>query len=111
MQTESEAARLRIFVDEQDRCSGKSCYELIVELVRRESLAGVTVMHGTEGAAHGGMAGIPVIVEIVDAPEEIERILPLVGEIVGEGMATIDTVRMIRYTKDGEPSRRAAVPR
>lgn len=111
MKTESEAARLRIFVDEQDRSSGKTSYDLIVELVRRESLAGATVIHGTEGMTRGGMAAVPVIVEIVDSPDEIERILPLVGEIVGEGMATIDTVRMIRYTKDGEPSRRAAVPR
>ncbi len=102
MQTETQSVRLRIFVDEQDRRSGKPVYETLVAMARREGLAGVTVIHGTEGMGSAGIAAVPVVVEIVDDAEAIERILPLVGEIVGEGIATIDPVRMIRYTKDEE---------
>lgn len=98
---------LRIFVGESDRWHGKPLYEAIVEVARRETLAGATVLRGIEGfgaKSHLHTARIlrlsedlPVVIEMVDTAERIEAILPRLDEMVGEGMVTIEAVRVISY--------------
>jgi uncharacterized protein len=40
---------------------------------------------------------LPVVVEIVDEAERIESFLPLLDEMVAEGMVTLEKVRVIAY--------------
>jgi hypothetical protein len=40
---------------------------------------------------------LPVVVEVVDRPEAIDRILPRLDEMVGEGMLTVEKVHIIAY--------------
>ena len=40
---------------------------------------------------------LPVVIEIVDSAEQIERILPVLDEMVGEGMVTVERVEVIAY--------------
>ncbi|HVH07893.1 MAG TPA: DUF190 domain-containing protein, partial [Myxococcota bacterium] len=41
--------------------------------------------------------GIGVLVEVVDTPEHVERLLPILDEMVSEGMVTLETARVLKY--------------
>ena len=107
MKIEGEGKLLRIFVGESDRWHGKPLYQAIVERVRKEGLAGATVIRGIEGFGADSRLhtarilrlseDLPVVVEIVDSAEKIERILPILDEMVGEGMVTVERVEVIAY--------------
>ena len=107
MRMEGEGKLLRIFIGESDRWHGKPLYEEIVALARREGLAGATVLRGIEGfgaRSHLHTSRIlrlsedlPVVIEIVDTAENIERVLPLLDPMVADGMLTVERVQVIAY--------------
>lgn len=98
---------LRIFIGDSDRYHGRPLYEVIVEKAREQKLAGATVLHGLMGfgaKSHLHAAGIlrfsadlPVIIEIVDLPERIEAFLPVVDELVDDGLVTIEAAEVLIY--------------
>jgi uncharacterized protein len=107
MKIEGEGKLLRIFVGESDRWHGKPLYQAIVERVREEGLAGATVLRGIEGFGADSRLhtarilrlseDLPVVIEIVDSAEQIDRVLPVLDEMVGEGMVTLERVEVIAY--------------
>ena len=107
MKIEGEGKLLRIFVGESDTWHGKPLYQAIVERVRKDGLAGATVLRGIEGFgadSHLHTARIlrlsedlPVVIEIVDTDERIQQIIPVLDEMVGEGMVTLERVEIIAY--------------
>ena len=107
MKIEGQGKLLRIFVGESDRWHGKPLYQAIVERVRQEGLAGATVLRGIEGFGADSRLhtarllrlseDLPVVIEIVDSVEQIDRILPVLDEMVGEGMVTVERVEVIAY--------------
>jgi PII-like signaling protein len=107
MRWEGEGKLLRIFIGESDTWHGKPLYEAIVERARKEGLAGATVIRGLEGfGAHSRLhtsrilrlsEDLPVVIEIVDTVEQIDRILPTLDEMVEEGMVTVERVQVIAY--------------
>jgi PII-like signaling protein len=40
---------------------------------------------------------MPMIVEIVDSLENIEKFLPLLDELIKDGLVTIEQIRVIHY--------------
>lgn len=109
---EGEGKLLRIFVGESDRHEGKPLYQAIVERVRREGLAGATVIRGVEGFGADSRIhtsrilrlseDLPVVIEIVDTPEQIDRVVPILDEMVGEGMLTLERVQIVSYRSSDE---------
>lgn len=107
MRLEGEGTLLRIFIGETDRWHGKPLYEAIVRMARDEHMAGATVLRGIEGfgaQSHLHTARIlrlsedlPVVVEIVDTSENIERILPKLDEMIADGMVTTEKVHVLTY--------------
>jgi PII-like signaling protein len=107
MRIEGEGKLLRIFIGESDTWHGKPLYEAIVARAREQGLAGATVIRGIEGfGAHSRVhtsrilrlsEDLPIVVEIVDTAERIERVLPLLDEMVHEGMVTLERVEVIAY--------------
>jgi PII-like signaling protein len=88
-------------------------YEWIVRKAREHGLAGATVLRGLEGfGAHSRVhtakilrlsTDLPIVIEIVDRPEQIEAFLPLVDAAISEGLATVERVQ-IRFYRSGEES-------
>ena len=86
MKLPSEASLLRVFIGESDKLHGRSLYEVIVDEARRRGLAGATVLRGLLGfGAHSRIhtskllrisEDLPIVVEIVDAPERIQAFMP-----------------------------------
>jgi uncharacterized protein len=107
MRIEGEGKLLRIFVGESDTWHGKPLYQAIVERVRTEGLAGATVVRGIEGFGADSRIhtsrilrlseDLPVVIEIVDTAERIDAILPVLDEMVTEGMVTLERVEIIAY--------------
>lgn len=107
MKLPAEAELLRIFIGESDRYHGRPLYEALVEDARRRGLAGATVLRGTLGfGAHSRIhtakilrlsEDLPMVVEIVDTPEKIAAFLPDLDAMIGEGLVTLEKVRVIVY--------------
>jgi len=102
---------LRIFIGESDRWEGKPLYEAIVLKARELHMAGATVLRGPMGfGANSRMhtakilrlsEDLPIVVEIVDAKEKIDELLPHMDEMVKEGLLTLERVRVIKYRANG----------
>ena len=109
MRLDGEGKLLRIFIGENDHWNGKPLYEEIVALARREGLAGATVLRGVEGfgaKSHLHTARIlrlsedlPIVVELVDTAENIDRVLPMLDAMIEEGMVTTERVQVIAYRR------------
>ncbi|MBI5588751.1 MAG: DUF190 domain-containing protein [Deltaproteobacteria bacterium] len=112
MKLPSEAELLRVFIGESDKYEGRPLYEVIVEEARRRGMAGATVVRGVLGfGAHSRIhtakilrlsEDLPLIVEIVDKPERIEAFLPDLDRMVGEGLITVEKVRVVAYRHNGK---------
>lgn len=104
---EGEGKLVRIFIGDSDRWQGKPLYEAIVHRVKEEGLAGATVIRAIEGygaSSHLHTARIlrlsedlPLVIEIVDTEDQIDRILPILDEMVGDGLVTVERVHVISY--------------
>ena len=104
---EGERTLMRIHIGESDKWHGKPLYEAIVEMLRKEGFSGVTVLRGVAG--YGGSSvyhtdkilrlsqDLPIILEIVEATERIEQILPRLDAMVEGGLITLEKVRVILY--------------
>jgi PII-like signaling protein len=109
MKTECAAKLLTIYVGENDTWRSGPLYAALVERLKEAGLDGVTVMHGVEGfGSHHKVHtarfevlfdSLPVVIEAVDCQEKIEAVLPIVEEMVQEGLATVTDVWAIRYRK------------
>lgn len=117
MKFEGEGKLLRIFIGESDRFEGRPLYQALVEKARAEGLAGATVLRGIEGfgaSSHLHTSRIlrlsedlPIVVEIVDTGENIDRVMPAFDRMVGDGMMTLEKAEVITYR--ARPARSTAV--
>ena len=106
---EGEQVLMRIFIGESDRWQGQPLYKVLLELVRREGLAGATVLRGVAGYGATSVLhtdsllclsqDLPLVIEVVDTEEQVESILPLLDEMLSGGMVTLEKARVIRYSK------------
>lgn len=113
MKLPREGQLLRIFIGESDRWGGLPLYEAIVQEARKKGLAGATVFRGAEGfGAHSRIhtsrilrlsEDLPILVEIVDSEEKVQAFLPLLDEMVTEGLVTVEKATVIFYRAGETP--------
>jgi len=114
MQIPHEAVLLRIFIGESDRWEHKPLYEAIVLKARETHLAGATVMRGAMGFGKSSRLhtakilrlsmDLPLVIEIVDSEERINRFLPQLNQMVRGGLVTLETVKVIEYRGEAKPT-------
>lgn len=107
MKLPEEGILLRIFMGETDRIHGKALYEQIVLKARELGLAGATVIRGTMGFGASSRVhttkilrlseDLPVVIELVDTEENLNKLMPFIDENVTEGLVTMEKVRVIKY--------------
>ncbi len=115
MMLPTEGYLLRIFIGESDRHGGQLLHEWIVNKAKEEGLAGATVLRGTLGfGAHSRLhtfkierlsQDLPIVIEIVDTRDKLEKFLALIDHEIEEGMATLEEVRIHFYRPGQRPSR------
>jgi PII-like signaling protein len=98
---------LRIHFCETDTYQDKPLHEAILSKCREMKICGATVFRGLEG--YGETAEIhkhhlmshdqPVVLIIVDVAENIERLIPVVEDMMSNGVMGVSDVEMIRCQK------------
>jgi hypothetical protein len=107
MSLPTEGRLLRVFIGESDRWEGRPLYEAIVLEARKRGLAGATVTKGVMGfGAHSRIhtakllelsQDLPMVIEIVDAPDRIEAFMPDLERMVGDGLITVERAEVRLY--------------
>jgi PII-like signaling protein len=100
------ARMIRVHIGEDDRWHGRPLHEAIVEAAHREDIAGATVYRGIEGYGASSRihrthlltsSDLPITICIIDQAPAIERFLPVLQTMIGEGLIATEEVRTIRY--------------
>jgi uncharacterized protein len=122
MRLDGELTLLRVCLRNTDKHGWFSApaAEELVQRARKEGLAGATVLRGICGLDVNGnlldssawsiVEHVPVVVEIVDTPRAIGRFLATVGELVAEGLATLERARVLLYRHGHGEAGRAPMP-
>lgn len=107
-----ENVLMRIFIGESDRVGSRPLHEALVELFKREGFAGATVLRGVAGyGAHSVYhtdrilrlsRDMPVIVEVVEAKERLDAVMPKIDDMMQGGLITMEKVKVIRYAHKHE---------
>ncbi len=112
MQKESKAVLMRIFIGESDKYKGKSLYQFLVEWLRKNHFAGVTVLRGLAGFGKASKvhssdllelsSDLPIVIEIVDKEEKIEELKKMFNETdcIGSALITEENVKIYQYGKN-----------
>jgi uncharacterized protein len=102
--------RVRIYIGEHDRAPGshRPLWEDLVLLLRDEGAAGATMFRGLAGfGAHSHLhlarladlvPDLPVVVEWIDTPAQVVRLLPMVQARVSAGLITVDEVSIVHFS-------------
>ena len=86
---------------------GKPLYEAIVAKCRELKIAGATVLRGLEGygesaelhRSHLARHDQPIVVSIVDTAENLDRLVPMVEDLMDTGLIAVSDVQVIRVQK------------
>src|ERR1041385_4932405 len=107
MRIEGTGKLVRIFVGESDRWHHEPLFEAIVRRAREAGRAGATVVRGIEGFGASShlhttrilrlAEDLPIVIEIVDQEDRVNAFLPIIDEMVGDGMVTIENVQIVAY--------------
>ena len=102
-----DGALLRIFIGESDRHGHHPLYEAIVLKARESGLAGATVLRGVMGFGKHSILhtakilrlseDLPMVVEIVDSADKINAFLPVLDEMIKDGLVTLERVKVLHY--------------
>ena len=104
---------VRIFLGESDQWHHTPLWRALLERLRREGFAGATVTHGVAGFGASSIihtaslielsSDLPVLVEVVDDQSHVDRLLPILDEMItGGALVTMEQVRVLRYAADAK---------
>ena len=107
MTPEDSVLRLTIYIGEADQWHHRPLYSEIIHRAHAAGLAGAAAFRGFEGfgASHhihttrllSVSEHLPVSVVIVDTEDRIRAFMPQLDELIGAGLAIIDSVEVVRY--------------
>lgn len=99
---------VRIFLGESDTWHHKPLARALLERLRTEGFAGATIVHGVSGFGASSVihtasvlelsTDLPVVIEVVDDQAHVDRLLPILDEMIrGGALVTVENVRVLRY--------------
>jgi PII-like signaling protein len=108
MHLSEQGALLRIFIDEADHYAGKPLYEWIVLQAHQNGMAGATVLRGLLGFGaktrqihsfkiEALSEDQPIVIEIIDTPENLENFLDLIISHIPAGLVTMEQAAVKFY--------------
>jgi PII-like signaling protein len=120
LKIEGKAQMMRIFVSEEDRWKQKPLHEALVEAMRANDLAGVTVYRGILGYGahrrvhkdkpllhphHGS-----IMLSVIDTAEKLRGFLPIVDQMVADGLVVFSDVDIVKYAYRALETENVAAP-
>ena len=113
MEIPQNSLLLRIFLGESDQYKHRPLYEAIVLRARELHLAGATVLRGPMGFGKSSRLhtakilrlseDLPIVIEIIDSEDKIQAFLPILHEMMGSGLVTLDRTTVVRYGDTNAP--------
>lgn len=112
----TDAILLRVFVGENDLYQGKPLISAIISKAIENHVAGATVLYGRDGfgisralrtdfySIDGGPQ-LPMVIEMIDSETKINNFLPVLNEMIGSGLVTLEKVRARQYHRRGTENR------
>jgi CBS-domain-containing membrane protein len=105
---QGKAQMLTLYLGESDQWQGQSLYVAILQLLRQAGCAGATVTRAIAGYGAGTRlhehkvwhwsSDAPVIIQVVDQPARLQRLLPQLQEMMQGGLMTLHDVEVLKYT-------------
>jgi PII-like signaling protein len=113
MNIEGQTKLIRVYVGTGDQWEGRALSNAIVQRARQEGMAGTSVMQGVEGFGANShihraalmelSTDLPVVIEIVDEAEKVARFLPMLEEMVTEGLIIVLDCQVVKYAHRETP--------
>jgi hypothetical protein len=110
---EGEQVLVRVFIGESDKWHHQPLHVALVERLRKEGFAGATVLRGIAGFGARSVLhtahllrlseDLPIVIEVVEEAARVERLRPILDEMVGEGLVTMEKVRVLKYAPGTRP--------
>src|SRR5581483_11476496 len=116
LKRESKAKIMRIYIGENDKWNGERLYEAIVNGLRAHDIAGVTVYRGILG--YGANRRIhkdvklslshdrPILLSVVDSEEKLQAFMPILEQMVHQGLVVMSDVDIVKYSHDYKKAER-----
>ena len=105
---QGKAEALTIYLGESDQWHGMPLYVALVQLLREQGCAGATATRAVAGYGAGGRihesghtrlsSDASIVIQVVDQPERLRRLLPRLQEMVSGGIMTLQEVDVLKYT-------------
>ena len=104
---EGDQVLVRVFIGESDKWHHQPLATALIERLRREGFAGATVFRGVAGFGARSVLhtaqilrlseDLPVVIEVVDTEDHVEKLKVILDEMVSEGLVTLEKVHVLRY--------------
>lgn len=112
---DGEQILVRIFIGESDKWHHQPLSMALLDRLRKEGFAGATIFQGIAGFGARSVLhtahilrlseDLPIVMEVVDTEEHVERLLAILDEMVPEGLVTIEKARVVKYGPGKRPSK------
>lgn len=108
LKLEGSAKLMRIFFGENDKWNGKALHDALVEALRANDIAGVTVYRGILG--YGANRRIhqdkalslshdrPIMMTIVDQEAKLRAFAPVLDLMLQQGLVVLSDVNVVKYS-------------
>jgi PII-like signaling protein len=105
---ESKAKMMRILIGENDKWNDKPLHTALVQALRANDIAGVTVYRGILG--YGANRRIhkdstlnlshdaPILLTVVDSEDKLRAFFPVLDQMVKQGLVVLSDVDVIKYS-------------
>jgi PII-like signaling protein len=110
---DGEQVLVRIFIGESDQWHHQPLWMALLRRLRQEGYAGATVFRGIAGfgarsTLHTTLLerlsqDLPLVIEVVDTSAHVEALLPVLDEMVAEGLVTVEKARVLKYSPGARP--------
>lgn len=110
---DGEQVMARIFIGESDKWHHQPLATALLERLRKDGFAGATVFHGVAGFGARSVIhtshilrlseDLPVVIEVVDTEDQMQKLTPILDEMVSEGLVTMEKVRVLKYAPGTRP--------
>jgi PII-like signaling protein len=104
---QSTAKIMRILIGEQDRWQDKPLHQALVQALRANDIAGVTVYRGILGyganrRTHKDSAlnlshDAPIVLAVVETEEKLRAFFPVLDQMVKQGLVVMSDAEVIKY--------------
>ncbi|HLV94487.1 MAG TPA: DUF190 domain-containing protein [Candidatus Acidoferrales bacterium] len=116
LKREGKAKMMQIYIGENDKWRDKPLYKALIESMRANDIAGVTVYQGILG--YGANRRIhrdsalhlshdrPILLSVIDTEEKLRAFSPMLDSMIQQGLVVLSDVDIITYAHDFETSDR-----